>query len=280
VYPTDVSQIPGQHLVIIGQELDALRWRARGLVLRDSLVIALPGPTSLIAFLFRVPLAESVITGNILTHGQGAICIDACRIPTNSADAQAMTRCNTPGSHRMMASKSPIGTFTRSSGSGALDTAKGRWPTNLLLVHGPGCRHVGTRSIKGISGGEHIVRRSGAHAAAKGHQTIGRIQPPRKGHANADGTETVTAWECQPDCPVRLLDEMGGALKSGTGNNIPSLGKHVAYDGFDRKAFRTNDRVTRDYNDSGTASRFYPQFPDLHTAVEWLGLLVGEAQAA
>jgi site-specific DNA-methyltransferase (adenine-specific) len=36
-----------------------------------------------------------------------------------------------------------------------------------------------------------------------------------KNYADADGYETVGAWDCAEDCPVRLLDEQSGELKSG-----------------------------------------------------------------
>ncbi|SEN87957.1 DNA methyltransferase [Nonomuraea pusilla] len=76
---------------------------------------------------------------NILEWGTGALNIAACRTPVTAEDAKAMDRVNTPGSARMKAGASPIGTFTRASGSGALDTTQGRWPTNFVITHSALC---------------------------------------------------------------------------------------------------------------------------------------------
>lgn len=75
----------------------------------------------------------STVAANVLEHGTGALNIDGCRIPTSAEDARAMERANTPGSGRMKAGGSPIGTFERSSATGAMDTTAGRWPTNVVL---------------------------------------------------------------------------------------------------------------------------------------------------
>lgn len=82
--------------------------------------------------LARKPLVGSV-KRNITEHGTGGLNIDACRIPTSAADATAMERANTPGSGRMKAGGSPIGTFVRSNPTGAMDTTAGRWPANVTL---------------------------------------------------------------------------------------------------------------------------------------------------
>ena len=82
--------------------------------------------------LARKPLIGTV-AANVLEHGTGGINIDGCRIPTSAADAKARERANTPNSGRMKAGGSPIGTFVRSSATGAMDTTKGRWPANLIL---------------------------------------------------------------------------------------------------------------------------------------------------
>lgn len=86
----------------------------------------------------RKPFVGTV-AANVLKHGTGGMNIDGCRVPTSTADALAMERANTPGSHRMKKGSSPIGTFARSSSSGALDTTAGRWPANVVLSHGEDC---------------------------------------------------------------------------------------------------------------------------------------------
>jgi len=78
---------------------------------------------------------EGTIAQNVLKHGVGGLNIDGCRVHTEPDDAKAMARCNTAKSGRMYDSESPIGTFKRSSGSGPLDTTKGRWPADLILSY-------------------------------------------------------------------------------------------------------------------------------------------------
>jgi DNA modification methylase len=78
---------------------------------------------------------KGTIANNVLAHGTGGMNINACRVPTSAADAKAMERANTPGSGRMKAGGSPIGTFIRSNPTGAMDTTAGRWPPNLVLSH-------------------------------------------------------------------------------------------------------------------------------------------------
>ena len=76
---------------------------------------------------------EGNFAQNALEQGVAGLNVDGCRIATGEEDAKAMERCNTPRSGRMFDSESPIGTFIRSSSSGALDTNKGRWPANIIL---------------------------------------------------------------------------------------------------------------------------------------------------
>ncbi|WP_395109818.1 DNA-methyltransferase [Actinomadura sp. SCN-SB] len=128
-------------------------------------------------WLARRPLCGTV-AANVAEHGTGALSIDACRIPTSAADAEAMKRANTPGSHRMKAGASPIGTFTRSSPSGALDTTQGRWPTNVVISHLPECgAEDGTPCAEGCAVAE-LDRQSGP--------SVSRIGKPR-GAAAGDG---------------------------------------------------------------------------------------------
>jgi hypothetical protein len=82
----------------------------------------------------RKPLEGTVIE-NVQRYGVGGLNIDGCRMATNTIDSEAMKRCNTPGSWRMLKGGGLQGTntFSRSSPTGALDTTKGRWPANLVI---------------------------------------------------------------------------------------------------------------------------------------------------
>ena len=251
---------PGAHTVVITSEVprDGIQARCSGLELRDSLAIFLPGQT-LHALLLRAPLAEKTVAAQVIATGTGALNIDGCRI-----DGQPRTTHkdgNFPNPHTRethVYGKYKVGIEA--------EVPSGRWPTNVILIHGPGCVCQGTRKVSGrayglnASAGQVYGGGKGLVSQAKG-DGIG-------GYADDDGKETVTAWDCQPDCPVRLLDAQSGTLTSGDptgsvrnegGNMLLGKGKGATLSGF---------------GDSGGASRFFPQFESLHTALVWLGKLI------
>lgn len=144
----------------------------------------------------------------------------------------------------------------------------GRWPSNLLLVHGPGCRRVGTQRVP-------------AHAAfgrprdSKGgilNKTGAARKNPHPGFGDEAGLETVAAWECQEDCPVRMMDEQSGDRVSGHLRAEVQRGA-FGQNGVYSKASGTGLGRTYEAN-AGGASRFYPQFSDLASALDWLVKLV------
>ncbi len=74
-------------------------------------------------------------------------------------------------------------------------------------------------------------------------------------HVDPDGTELVEAWECVEGCPVRDLDAQSGESVSSDRPRFnsarpvtPSKGAEAAH-------------VTGGFSDTGTAARFFPQFP-------------------
>ena len=87
----------------------------------------------IVIHLARKPL-DGTVANNAAEHGTGGLNIDASRIAVSAGDAKQMQRANSPGSWRMKASGSGIGTFQRSSSSGPLDTSQGRWPANLIIA--------------------------------------------------------------------------------------------------------------------------------------------------
>jgi site-specific DNA-methyltransferase (adenine-specific) len=98
----------------------------------------------------------------------------------------------------------------------------GRWPPNFALTHLPACRPLGFRHIPGNHAPGHgegsASRRSGYGFGAQ----------PVQHYVNHDGTETVQAYACAPECPVRRFDAQAGPHNS--------------------------------YQDAGPVSRFFPCF--------------------
>jgi len=121
---------PGSHLAVFGDNADVgIEGRLAGLELRDTLLVLRAGPTASFIFLFRVPVAEPTVADQMAATATGALHVDACRIAT----AEDRGR--------------PRGTFPHSDdswGNGHLACTQshrlGRWPPNVVLMHGRGCR--------------------------------------------------------------------------------------------------------------------------------------------
>mgnify|MGYP001000701609 FL=1 len=130
----------------------------------------------------------------------------------------------------------------------------GRWPANLVLSHAEGCVCVGTKRVKATSihGDDVAVRRSGVHAEAGGHQTIGREQPV-SGYADADGKESVADWRCVEGCPVAELDRhSGGASRFFNTFGVDREKKDIYGDGINSATkVRTDKQATNGVNRGG-----------------------------
>jgi DNA modification methylase len=140
--------------------------------------------------------------------------------------------------------------------------AAGRWPSNVVLSHGPGCVQVGTRKVRGSNGVRgRDTRNTGMYDHGRGINRPTSGQPI--GYADPDGTETVAAWSCEPDCPVFLLDQQSAGIHSAGSVRGPG--------GWDGRGSSTEGRVygggggipnSKDYGgarigDTGGASRFF-----------------------
>jgi DNA modification methylase len=136
-----------------------------------------------------------------------------------------------------------------------------RWPANLVLSHSPGCRPVGTRRVKGSNP---IGPNPGGKPGYSGYAGNGA------GHdfTDADGTEEVEHWECDPECPIFLLDTQAGERHS-------YCSDPAAAEAASGKEFVNKDRAVyelakangkaftrgRMYAYKGGPSRFYATFP-------------------
>lgn len=213
----------------------------------------------------RKPCAASSTTANVVEHQVGALNIDGTRIQTdddlNGGAYPEGGRKGLPGDERDGAA---AGMFVEGGGRlpGQYEQPSGRWPANVLLVHRPGCKIVGTRKVStGVA-----VRRN------VGHSTKGLISYARGTkdaemkddvtYADADGKETVPDWSCEPGCPVAELDRQSGTLTSGTGavkraSSADGHGNRGAAYGAESRAEGTPMVC---YGDTGGASRFFKAF--------------------
>jgi hypothetical protein len=197
--------------------------------------------------LARKPL-DGTVAGNVLAYGTGALNIDKCRIPAPddlTSDGHFKPSRNTYAQDEWTQSwEKP-----RSE-----EHPAGRWPPNFLLTHHPDCRPCGTKRVKG---NRDKPVTSGNEGSYSGGWPGGGERPV---YTDADGMETVEAWDCHESCPVRGLDAQAGERKSGEKKphhrrNAPKGWSGPYSDDDGGPAFRSFTG-----GDSGGASRFYPTF--------------------
>lgn len=142
--------------------------------------------------------------------------------------------------------------------------AAGRYPSHLVLSHSPGCVEVGTRRVKGSGkdGPEYRTPDGPRNCYAQDKYTREKMRRGGTSHVGPDGRETVAAWRCEEDCPIRLLDEMSGERKSGERPARASRGLYKM-SGQNTRPYHTDTPVElgeRVVLDSGGASRFFATF--------------------
>lgn len=168
-----------------------------------------------------------------------ALNIDGCRV----SGAKPSTTRGAGGQHGAF---SPIPAQGRIEDDGA-----GRYPPNAVFSHAPGCRCVGERRVVGTR--LHGVPSRGTIGERTGTYDGGARPRGTVDYADPDGTETVEAWECVEGCPVRELDAQSGELTT----NAKTRSGYAHGGAFALAA----DAGTTYPSDTGTAARFFPQFP-------------------
>ncbi len=264
-WPEEVSNLlPGAHVAVLADDADVgIEGRLAGLEFRDTILVLRPGPRSSYCFLFRVPLAESTVAEQMMATGTGGLNINACRVGYASETDRQFAK------PEGRATSKPGALAGKVEKDGArkdfqADNTKGRWPANLVLVHGSGCKSVGTKRVHG----SHSTGVDPKFYGEKGRTAYGTFD----GHkpttfVGDDGMETVAAYECEDGCPVKLLDEQSGELSSG--EKVAVARRRGSTVDWRYKEGGTS------YGDMGGASRFYPQFKDDAALVQWVTRLIG-----
>lgn len=167
-----------------------------GFEIRDALhwVFGKEGIQHRVIVMARKPLTGTVAE-NVLSHGTGAINIDASRI---GGEERTCNLTMTSGN-----SETTGGGKNRVSGSA---TVSGRFPSNTVLTHSPACSLVGTKT-ETMTGGF-------------GNGGIGMGEVGQDGGAGRDAewqdkNTSTPVYECVDGCPVLVLDEQGGVSKCG-----------------------------------------------------------------
>ena len=187
---------------------------------------------------------EGRMVDNVLRWGCGAINVDASRIGTED-DLSGGTYGGT-----FSGSRNEDGSLCKAIGSGD----KGRWPSNLVLGHAPGCVRRGEKKVRGVQ-------------KAAGSLGFGsdRDDNYKLGTGREYGPEeTVADWDCAEGCPVRLISEQSGHLKSGA---VSKRHKQAAEPGGGKRtlggSWHSETKTGEWEKSEGTAARFFLQIdPD------------------
>jgi site-specific DNA-methyltransferase (adenine-specific) len=193
----------------------------------------------------RKPL-DGTVADNVQEHAAGALNIDGCRVTGNNPSIgrrESARRSGKCGSdlHSVYRVKCGEAAYKKDLSQYVADRpgeSLGRFPANLILQHHPLCRKVGTKRVKGayFGGNEH----------GKVNRVFGVDKRPRPaaGYIDADGLETVDAYDCHPDCPMRFFP----TTKSNKAG-VSAVDQPGGWPGGMRDVFG--------YGDSGSAARFF-----------------------
>lgn len=240
-FTMECSKAPGSHVLVLTDQPDVVgvAGRTDGLHLRDTIVIWLPGPRVLFGLLFRHELGAPTLIENLLTYGEGALHIDACRVqadPDDVGDPDRWYKAGTSDYFRQGGWYRPYledveDIRVRRQAVFQKMATLGRWPANLAIVHSPECKQVGTREVKTRKMPDVIGERpTGFVNVGSGK---GSHNPNAACYGGEDGKETIPSWECATNCPAYHIDAQSEA-----------------------------------------ASRYYPQFTDFSSLLDWLGTLI------
>jgi site-specific DNA-methyltransferase (adenine-specific) len=200
-------------------------------------------PASEYICLARKPLEKGLsIAENVLKWGVGAINIDGCRVGfKNETD-------NRVGTDAKYSNTSESDFFKGIKNNQQVYDSQGRFPANLILTHHPECECVGTKKVK-----------TGKNIEEKGSGGIWQKSsglPCGNQYGDENGEETIEDWNCHPDCPIKILDEQSGELKSGKMTPNHKRTTNGSPNGIYGK-FDVSHPLAETYGDKGGASRFF-----------------------
>lgn len=203
-------------------------------------------------WLIRKPLQGSV-ADNVTKYGTGAINVDGTRVGVTKRVPGGLSR--TAGTS-LEGSKD--GSLRNEDGSeSGHDPNLGRWPSNVLLSHGPGCRKVGEQTVEGplMNRYEGKLR---YYFGGEGQAYTSEKKPD----------EQVDVYQCEEGCPVRTLNEQSGDRPATlTGHADPTMAHtHPSSAETDSWFNRGLAKGSQVYADEGGASRYFQTFEPAYDA--------------
>jgi hypothetical protein len=134
--------LPGAAIIAFGNDFVGIEGRLADLEVRDTFVVLAPRAFCF-AFFFRKPLSEPTVTDQLSATSTGAVAIDECRVHPVSGDDYGRSSRNAKGTnnaHQGFKGKA----FKIKERHEDYAHSDGRWPPNLLLMHGQDCGTVCT----------------------------------------------------------------------------------------------------------------------------------------
>jgi len=149
--------------------------------------------------MFRKPVEEDTVVGQVLKTGTGGINIDASRVKHASKEDFAKHKA---GVDAIKAKGGVRGNSWKNSSdlSGANEvTSAGRFPPNVLFVHSDACQRTGSKKVPA-----HVINRFDDGAKPFGNGAGHDYTTVPMGDEN--GEEEVETWACHRSCPIGILN--------------------------------------------------------------------------
>ena len=267
--------VPGAHVAVLTPDPEVgIEGRCAGLELRDTLAVLRAGPTTSFVILFRKPVKESTVADQVTATGTGALNVSGCRVAADLSEFFSKTTGKPRSGAGHAKGYGMEGVFGGDAANPPNEA--GRWPSNLVIVHGPECRRIGERRVHGDARGHCPEAVGGRRPGGFGNvgAARGEPKPNARVYGDGDGLETVVAWECELGCPVALLDGQSGETVSKAAHRGQGYSAAGSNEGWKRAAHDSYDSTVRGHNDAGGASRFYPQFESDAELYAWIHRLI------
>jgi len=199
----------------------------------------------------RKPLEGSVCS-NVTTYQCGGLNIDQTRIAHSEVCKEMSAQPKVDSIYQQNGRYQPTLELK----------PEGRWPANTLLSHQVSCVYLGTSKVKGHQGYSNGPKGKSYHYASDKRGEEVRPKAWKSRATDADGNETITVWDCENTCPVKILDSQSGVTKS------PATYTRKA-DGFNNGVYTEQPcigekagSVSLNFGDQGGASRYFKVFPE------------------
>lgn len=184
---------------------------------------------------------------NVLKWGVGGLNIDDCRIKYQPTGEDS--RVYDPEKN-IIRVKREASKHTVSFPAMSMPYAKpkGRWPSNMILTHHPECNLIGEKRVKTST---LLATHNIDNEEIKNRLSI-KAENSRRDYGK-EGYDIVNAYDCHPECPVRMLDEQSGDQPTSFRPNL--IGKNYESDSMFGQGGNMSFR--NQHKDKGGASRFF-----------------------